>query len=263
MKFVKGISLFVLYPVAMLSLGFLGGVMFMNFFYPGRFDSGTENVHIVDEASEGWQIAASEGANSSGNQNDPAYLTSNESRQESRTYDNEDDSPVSEETDSGEFPSEPEVMDVSFIAERITTDTEYVLEETDNRNQTVVETTWKIPAKYIGMNRGQFLEAMKEYEAFPPLSELERGFVSLEVLSFSKERVVVQMNYEYTQPSSSFYLMVRDNYVVVYLDDQETVYMYTDILLTELPDNVQQDIINILFVPDEESLYGFLETYSS
>ena len=53
---------------------------------------------------------------------------------------------------------------------------------------------WKLPDKYVGMNREQFLEAMELYEAFPPLSEMERGFVSLEVLSFSRKRVVVQMN---------------------------------------------------------------------
>ena len=71
------------------------------------------------------------------------------------------------------------------------------------------------------------------------------------------------MNYEYTLPSSSFYLMVENNYVVVYLDDRQTVYMDTDILLTDLPSDVQQDIINVMFIPNEESLYNFLETYSS
>ena len=69
-----------------------------------------------------------------------------------------------------------------------------MLEETDILHHTVVETTQRLPDKYVGMNREEFLQAMDLYEAFPPLSEMERGFVNLEVLSFSRERVVVQMN---------------------------------------------------------------------
>lgn len=117
--------------------------------------------------------------------------------------------------------------------------------------------------KYVGMNREQFLEAIEEYEAFPPLSEMERGFVSLEVLSFSRERVVVQMNYRFLVPTSSFYLAVYDNEVVVYLEDKETIYIETEILLEQLPEELQQEIIDMRWMPDEEALYDFLETYSS
>ena len=106
-------------------------------------------------------------------------------------------------------------------------------------------------------------EAMEEYEAFPPLSEMERGFVSLEVLSFSRDRVVVQMNYRFLAPTSSFYLAVYDNEVVVYLEDKETIYIETEILLEQLPEELQQEIIDMMWMPDEEALYDFLETYSS
>ena len=117
--------------------------------------------------------------------------------------------------------------------------------------------------KYVGMNREQFLQAMEVYEAFPPLSELERGFVGLEVLSFSRERVVVRMDYKFVQPSSSFYLAVYDNKVVVYLEDMQTVYIETDIRLDSLPATLQQNIIDMMWIRDEEELYSFLENYSS
>ena len=39
-------------------------------------------------------------------------------------------------------------------------DTKYVLEETDVLHHTVVETTWRLPDKYVGMNREQFLQAI-------------------------------------------------------------------------------------------------------
>lgn len=155
------------------------------------------------------------------------------------------------------------LAEVSSSKETLSVDTEYVLEETDIVRHTVVETTKRLPDAYVGMTREQFLMAMESYAAFPPLAEMERGFVGLEVLSFSREKVVVQMNYQYLQPSQSFYLAVRENEVVVYLEDMETVFINTGIVLEELPEDVQLDIIQMLWIEDEEKLYDFLETYSS
>ena len=107
------------------------------------------------------------------------------------------------------------------------------------------------------------MEAMELYEAFPPLSEMERGFVSLEVLSFSRKRVVVQMNYRYVRPGKGFYLAVYNNEVLVYLEDKETVFIETDIMLEQLPQKLQQYIIDMMWLESEEELYNFLETYSS
>ena len=151
-----------------------------------------------------------------------------------------------EETDMGQ------AQEVMVSAETLCVDTKYVLEETDILYHTVVETTWRLPAKYVGMNREQFLQAMEVYEAFPPLSELERGFVGLEVLSFSRERVVVRMDYKFVH-----------NKVVVYLEDMQTVYIETDIRLDSLPATLQQNIIDMMWIRDEEELYSFLENYSS
>lgn len=165
---------------------------------------------------------------------------------------------------SGETVDEvTESVSVAVSGETLCADTEYVLEETDIVRGTTVETSWKIPHKYIGMNRENFLETMEFYAAHPPLSEVERGFVGLEVLSFSREKVVVRMDYRYVQPSESFYLAVTDNEVVVYLEDRSTVYINTGISLEELPEQVQLQIMDMLFVPDEVTLYDFLETYSS
>lgn len=71
------------------------------------------------------------------------------------------------------------------------------------------------------------------------------------------------MNYKFVQPSSSFYLAVYDNEVIVYLEDMQTVYIETDIRLDSLPNDVQQSIIDMMWIKDEEALYSFLENYSS
>ncbi len=130
-------------------------------------------------------------------------------------------------------------------------------------NHTVVETSTRLPDRYIGMDREQFLQAMENYENAPPLSEQERGFVSLEVVSFSRERVVVRKNYRFVQPSASFYLAVYNNEVIVYLEDKETVYIETHIQLDSLPEQLQKQIIEMMWIENEEKLYSFLENYSS
>lgn len=142
-------------------------------------------------------------------------------------------------------------------------DTEYVLEEYDTRRGTLVESSWSVPAKYLGMNRDEFIEAMELYATAPPLSEQERGFIGLEVRAFSSVKVIVRMNYAYVEPTENFYLRVENNAVVVYCDDNATVYMYTDISAETLPEYIQTQVIMGMFIEDEAELYHFLETYSS
>ena len=248
MKYVKCISLFIVYPLLVLGLGFYAGVRSSHYFYPER-ESREEQEDFfetsMDEGAQGGQASELTGE---------SLAAKDEAGQKA-----EDELlPVlPEETDMGP------AQEVMVSAETLCVDTKYVLEETDILYHTVVETTWRLPAKYVGMNREQFLQAMEVYEAFPPLSELERGFVGLEVLSFSRERVVVRMDYKFVQPSSSFYLAVYDNKVVVYLEDMQTVYIETDIRLDSLPATLQQNIIDMMWIRDEEELYSFLENYSS
>lgn len=249
MKFVKGISLFFIYPMVMFGLGFYVGVESMHFFYPGT-NPYNETKELPEE---NWPEQIVDKLNQ-----EKAPLEKNV---EKKSIDAEKQNI---DTEKQSIDTEKQMlMEVTVSAETLSVDTEYVLEETDIINHSVVETVSKLPGKYVGLNREQFLKCMEEYEMFPPLSELERGFVSLEVLSFSRERVVVQMNYQYVQPGNSFYLAVRDNEVVVYLEDKETIYINTGIALEELPESVQLDIIQMLWIEDEEALYNFLENYSS
>ncbi|MCI9144506.1 MAG: hypothetical protein HFH87_18120 [Lachnospiraceae bacterium] len=236
MKILKGISLFVLCPLLLLGLGFYAGVEASHFFYPGEQNGEKESVSVQTPPEES---------------EDPETAEPDPVPDEQLDY-----GIASEE-------GEEESKEVLLFPETLCVDTEYVLEETDILNHTVVETTGRLPNKYVGMNREQFLQAMEVYEAFPPLSEMERGFVSLEVLAFSRARVVVQMNYKYVQPSASFYLAVYDNNVIVYLEDMKTVYIETDIRLDTLPEKLQQEIMEMMWIENEEKLYSFLENYSS
>lgn len=159
---------------------------------------------------------------------------------------------------------QPQVIPAAIEDEQvICADTQYIVQEVDLKKDTSVETKWKIPDKYIGMSRKQFIKEMELYQQSPSLKDQELGFVSVEVLSFSRSKVVVRKNYIFKEISTSFYLVNEKNYVVVYCDDMQTVYMNTNITLDSLPDHLKQEIIQNKYVATEEELYNFLESYSS
>lgn len=227
MKVVKGIGLFLIYPAVLLGLGFYAGVESAHFFYPG--DQAQYRSQEQTAPPDGGDGGASLSPAEQEDWQAPDYGLA--------------EAAASEET--------------------LCVETEYVLEETDVTNHTMVETTWRLPDKYVGMNREQFLAAMENYEKSLPLTEKERGFIGLEVLSFSRERVVVQMNYRYVQPGDSFYLGVYDNEVVAYKEDLKTVYLKTGIMLDSLPEALQTEIIHMKWFEDQGAMFSFLEAYSS
>ena len=240
MKFVKGIGLYFVYPLTLLAIGFFAGIEVTRYYDPGTGEPlRAREIEIVEDGAGG-----AAGEDTAG---DPVLTGSGGADAAGER--------LSDETADAEK--------VSAASETLYVGTAYVLEETDVLRHTVVETTWSLPDKYVGMNREQFLTAMNTYAASPPLKELERGFVGLEVLSFARERVVVRMDYRYVQPSSSFFLAAYDGKVRVYLEDQSTVYIDTEIPMDSLPYELQQEILRMMRVEDEETLYHFLETYSS
>lgn len=231
MKIVKGISLFFIYPCIMLGIGFLLGLYFNQYFYPGNNEStpGLEQLSVESKVQES------------------GFLQSGESINTNHDY---------------EFQAENRPVSAGQ-EEVLSADTEYVIEEYDVKRESLIETVWKVPEKYMGMDRDEFVSVMNLYALSPPLSEQERGFIGLEVISFSAKKVVVRMNYAYAEPTEGFYLRVENNSIVVYCDDGETVYMYTDISAQSLPEYIQGQIIMGMYMEDEATLYHFLETYTS
>ncbi len=230
MKIVKGISLYLIYPCIMLGIGFFLGVFTNDFFYPGKESTPlTEPLTVEKTVQESGFLVNDESVQPDQNQ---SFLENNR--------------PVSA--------SQEEVLSA---------DTAYVIEEYDVKRESMVETVWKVPEKYLGMDRDEFVSVMNIYALSPPLSEQERGFIGLEVRSFSAEKVVIRMNYAYAEPTEGFYLRVENNSIVVYCDDGETVYMYTEISAQSLPEYIQGQIIMGMYMEDEASLYHFLETYTS
>lgn len=236
MKFVKGISLYFFYPLALFCLGVYAGVQMQAFFYPGRPEPQTQTERLSDMPGT---------AQTPGTEEPPSASQTEENREQAQE------------------PDPPDITEAVQKEDVLTADTDYVLREVDVRKGTSVETVWGVPERYMGMNRETFIAAMENYAASPPLQELERGFSGVDVVAFSSDRVVVEVHYTYVEPTEGFYLGVNKNYIVVYLDDMETVYLNTDILLESLPERIQQQVIGYMYIEDEEALYHFLESYSS
>lgn len=160
--------------------------------------------------------------------------------------------------------AEEEPIQVSLNeAPVMTADTHYIVMEYNTVTGETIEEEADAPDKFIGLDRDRLVQEIKEYNQNPSLADLERGFASMELISFSQGRVVVRKSYDFKEEEKGFFLLNENHYVVVYDYSLSYVYMNTDIMVEELPENLQEEIINIKYVESERELYNFLESYSS
>ena len=169
-----------------------------------------------------------------------------------------------------EVESKSEKMSESLPADNrqeavITCDTAFVIEEYDKNTDITATHEEEVPGKYMGMNRAAFVDAMMSYEMSPPLDEQKRGLVSVDVLSFSEDRILLRKIYEIVpeEEEKIFYLVAEDHYITVYMEDMKNIYLYTDIHLEDLPIELQEEIIQKKLIQGENNLFHFLESYSS
>lgn len=157
-----------------------------------------------------------------------------------------------------------ETVEVSLSDEPVVTaNTRYVIQEYNGVTGEMAEEEVPAPDKFIGLSREKLSEEISEYNKNPSLSDLEQGFHYMELISFSSGRVVVRKSYEPADEEKGFFLLNENHYVVVYNHNLSQIYMNTDILVEELPENLQQEILNMKYIEDEGALYNFLESYSS
>ena len=176
---------------------------------------------------------------------------------------------LSIETEVNQMPKEndakemqgPLPLEVAALQEPvITADTRYIVVDYDIVTETLKQHEEVTPDKYIGLGREKLEEALKEYEESPSLADLENGFESIELLSFSPDKIVVRKNFE--KPAG--YFLINENHkVVVYDKSLKHLYMDTGIETKDLPKELQDEIMQMKYIEDEMELYHFLESYSS
>ena len=68
---------------------------------------------------------------------------------------------------------------------------------------------------------------------------------------------------EVTDTELCYYIKEYEGYVTVFESDKKTVYDYTTILVSELPEDLQEKVKKGIKVTSLGQVYGFLENYSS
>ena len=149
------------------------------------------------------------------------------------------------------------------VAENLTCNTEFIVREYDKSTKKEESHTEQIPDQYIGKNRSQMEEIASSYSKAPGLQDLEKGFVSMEIASFSPKKLVVLKKYYSDLSKEHFYLVVENGLITVYYSDMDTIYLYTDISVEHLPEKLQQEVLDKKYMESEEELYNFLESYTS
>lgn len=84
------------------------------------------------------------------------------------------------------------------------------------------------------------------------------GYIALENTT---EEIIISNSDEVI--SEGYYLKEDDGFIVVYLFDNETLVLETDILFDSVPDDLQAEIQEGKYIETPEELYSFLENYSS
>ncbi|MDF2487253.1 MAG: putative rane protein [Herbinix sp.] len=141
--------------------------------------------------------------------------------------------------------------------------TKYILEIYNMKSDTIETQELNPPAYLVGLTREEVEDYLATYMNDLPLSEYNKGLLSYELVRFSDTEIVIKKTYNENFVPFRFYVVVKDGFVVVYNSDLKSVYSYTHILASELPEEDRISLSQGIYVNSYEELYSLLESYSS
>ncbi len=148
--------------------------------------------------------------------------------------------------------------------EEITSDqTEYVMETYDIKTSTISEESAHIPVQYIGCTREEITDQLADYNENPSIEDLEAGFMDFSLVYFSPERIVLRKNYNSDHAGYKYCILSERGLLTVYYIDRKTVYEYTSIETSSLPNDVRLQVVKGLYFKDLSEVFDFLESHSS
>lgn len=138
--------------------------------------------------------------------------------------------------------------------------------ENYNKVTGVSEYSEEIPTiGLLGLDKASYIRILNNYMRSPSTEDVANGFICIDLVEFSSEKIVVRKTFEppVCSKTGNFILYAVDGMVIIYYEDFTTIYDYTDIKVTDLPVNLQKEIYFGKQIRDLKELYEFLEAYSS
>lgn len=133
-------------------------------------------------------------------------------------------------------------------------------ELTGDFNEEIINT----PVIFLEMTKEDLITYMSNYLSNPDREDVNEGIIAFDIIKFSKEEVVLRKTFNNTSIKEvKYWGYIENGYVSIYLDDNETIYDYTDISANILPNNLRNQFENGKKFYGIEELYEFLETYST
>lgn len=146
---------------------------------------------------------------------------------------------------------------------RVTDSMKYVVESYDETTGVVTSGEETVPAELAGKTREEVEEYIGDYNRMLSEDNSVEKPDSLELISFSKDKIVVRETYSGEEEEKGFFLKLENEEVVIFHNDKVTPYEYTGIRGEVLPENEREMLLAGYFVKDEKELYSVLENLSS
>lgn len=146
---------------------------------------------------------------------------------------------------------------------RANTSMKYVIEVYDGTTGVLTMEEGTVPSEIAGKTREELTEYFSQYNEMVQEEGVADGPDRIELVSFSKDKVVVRQTYAGAEEEKGFYLKIDNEEVVIFHNDMVTPYEYTGIQAEILPEDEREKLEKGYFVEDEKELYSVLENLSS
>lgn len=153
--------------------------------------------------------------------------------------------------------------DVNLNQNLIVQDTTVIIESYDADGDLISREVTNPDAELIGKDRLDMMVYANEYKSKAGEEERMNGLERMVVQAFSSDSVTLVKYYGEPIDEPGYWIAVRDNIVIVYTEDRSEIYEFTNIQLWQLPQEVQYDLVDGIYVNNERELFDFLQTYSS
>lgn len=138
----------------------------------------------------------------------------------------------------------------------------YQLETFDLSSGTKTTEILAVPQDMLGMTREEVVGYLNGKCESPSDEDTKEGLVNYELSSFSARTMTVLKTITST-PSYEYYLVAEEGYLLVYLSDRTTNYLFTHIALTEFPEKEQSELMEGKGFHSMMDLFNYLESYTS